>query len=180
MKKMLIGLIVGSLITTASAGALAAPGGYSKHGPGPHRPGYEQKQDPHRYDNHDQKDWELKSDAGYVLKRTAEVMAEAQQMGRRSHRYSGFALAAAHQQKARELYFSGSYREAIIFSLRARDLTFQIISDNQKKIRPEYRRDAREERYYDRSEGAQLDARLDRHKIGPDHDAVRIKMEFNL
>ncbi|HYH02478.1 MAG TPA: hypothetical protein VEC37_05215 [Bacillota bacterium] len=181
MKKMMIGLMVGTLISTTSVGVLAAPGGHPKPGPGSRRPGYEQKHNVPRYEeSQDRKERELREDAGYILRRTAEVMEEAQQTARRGHRYSGFARAAAHQQKARELYKSGSYREAISFSLRARELAFEIIQNNNRKVRQEHRRDAREERYYDRSKGAELDARLEREKLGRDRDVIRLKIEFNL
>lgn len=178
MKKIIVGLMVGTLITASSIGTLAAPGKPGKPLPGPHpKPGFVQKQAPPQ---HHHKDWELKSDADYVIKRTATVMKDAQLMARRGQHYSGFALAAAHQQRARELYRSGSYREAISFSLRARDLAFQIISNNHGKVRPEYRMDHREEHYRGGPSGAELDARLDRHKLGKDRDMVHIKIEFNL
>lgn len=177
MKKTIVGLMVGTLITTSSIGVLAAPGGWKKPGPWPQKPGYEEHG---AYHKHDWQDWKLKSDAGYVLERTSRVMRDAQMISRRGHRYSGFALAVAHQQRARELYANGSYREAIFFSLRARDLAFQIISNNHGKLGPEFRRDDREECYHDGPDGSELDARLDLHNVGRDKDAVHLSIEFHL
>lgn len=178
MKKAMISLIIGTLVTTSSIGVLAAPGGHSKPGPWPQKPGYEEKHGP--YHKNDQQDWKLKSDAGYVLERTAKTMREAQMVSRRGRRYSGLALAIAHQQRAQELYANGSYREAIFFSLRARDLAFQIISNNHGRPQPGFGRDDREGCYNDGPSGAELDARLDRHKMGRDKDAVHLNIEFHL
>lgn len=182
MKKMIIGLMVGSLLTTTVSGALAAPQGHPRRGPEPKRPGYEQKRTPPAPPNahRDREAQKLKADANYILRRTAQVLSEAQQIGRRSRHYSGIGLAVAHQQKARELYLKGSYREAIAFSLRSRDLAFQIIRTNKGKIRPDYQRDQREAGYYNHSEGVKLDARLEKSKISRDRDALHLKIEINL
>jgi hypothetical protein len=120
-----------------------------------------------------------RNDADYIIHRTATTIFAAQKAADYGHHYYGLGQAVAHQQKARELYWDGSYREAIYHSLRARDLAFQVIVANRERPRREYYRDEMEDRYNQTApKGKQLDIGIDTVKIGID-DAV-VKLHFGL
>lgn len=126
-------------------------------------------------------DYHERDDSRYVTHRTAMLLMDAQRSADHRHYSSGLAQAIAHQQRAHELYMKGSYRDAIFFSLRARDLAIQIIQGNKEKPRREFFRDEREERYYQKSPRHEdLDARLDRKNKWRDEDVVHMKFDFDI
>jgi hypothetical protein len=121
-----------------------------------------------------------RDDARYVINRTASVILRAQRISRAKHYYFGFARSVAHQNKARELFKAGFYRDAIFHSLRARTLAMNVIRGNQDNWSG-YSRDDREERYSracpsDRD----LDVKIDWTKTGKDDAVVHIQFNFNL
>src|SRR4051794_36310171 len=111
MKKILIGLMLIVLIMGCSLSIYAAPGRFH----GGHRKSYERP------------DHREREDGGYIIHRTSMIVFTAQRAGENGHHYEGFAQVIAHQQRARELYMQGSYREAIYHSLRAREFAIRII-----------------------------------------------------
>lgn len=172
MKKMVIGIMMVSLMTTYALGVSAAPPSQKQ---GPKKPGPGQKQF-----QAGPKQQQLRADAKYIINRTAKALADAQRIARKGRYRSGFARAMAHQQKARELYAGGNYREAIYFSLHARELTIEIIKRNKVKMWSEFAFDKREKYYNDGPRGKELDARLDKDRVGKDRDALRITIELNI
>jgi hypothetical protein len=164
MKKWLIGLMVMVLLLACSISI------YAKHnkfdgGPGKFYgpPGHFQE----------------RKDAGFIIHRTAVTIFGAQRAADHGHHYLGLGQAVSHQQKARELYEAGYYREAIYHSLRARDIAFQIMAANREKPRHEYYRDETENNYgRNAPKDKELDIRIDSVKVGKD-DAV-VHLHFGL
>ena len=166
MKKWLIGLTLVVLMVICSMSI------YAKHDKFDGRPGKS-------YDRHGH--YQERDDAGYIIHRTATVVFTAQQAAQHGHHYYGFAQVIAHQQKARELYWAGSYREAIYHSLRARDLAFQIIEGNREKPRREFYRDEMEERYRHSSpRDEELDLKIDKKKVAKDDEVVRLHFDLDI
>jgi hypothetical protein len=123
----------------------------------------------------------LEADARRVIQRTALVLTQAQQAAGRGRRYQGLARAIAHQQLARQLFGRGAYRDAINHSLRARDLAFGILRENAGKIRADLRWNEAEQGYAkERPADAELDRGLEPSQMGPDRDAVHIRIELNI
>lgn len=119
-----------------------------------------------------------RDDARYVINRTASVISRAQRSTKIGHFYNGIARSIAHQNKARELYRAGRYRDAIFHSLRARKLAMNVIRGNRDNWAG-YSRDEREERYARMSpKDKDLDVLIDWSKVGKDNTVVHI--QFNL
>lgn len=130
---------------------------------------------------HDQRDNQERDDAGYILHRSAMLVFDAQKAAEHGHHYKGLAWAIGNQQRARELYLGGQYRDAIFHSLRARDLAIQIIRENRGNLRREFLRDGREDGYaHNAPRGEDLDVKLDMHKIGRDDAIVHLKFELDI
>jgi hypothetical protein len=180
LRKLLIGLAVSVFMLLGALSIYANPGKFGEHsnpqgfggpngGPVEHR------------DNHDNN--EARNDSRYVLHRTADVINDTQQAAMRGHKNFGLARAIYTQQHARDLYMNGDFQNAIFFSLRARNLAFDIIRANHGMVRPEFFPDRLESKYdHQRPGDHDLDRQIDRDKgrMGRDDDAVRIKIEFNL
>ena len=116
-------------------------------------------------------------DARYIIHRTADVIYVAQRSANHRHYYKGLAQAVSHQQKARRLYMSGFYQDAIFHSLRARRIAIQVIQGNRESWTGSW--DAREEWYFSLSpRDNDLDVKLS-FKFG-DKDAVRISIDLDL
>lgn len=173
MKKTIISLAMASLMTVSAWGVSAAPS-HQKQGP-PKNYGLGFKQT-HSGPGRSQ----FRSDAKYVIERTARVLNQAQRSAKRGRYHSGLGRAVSHQQRARELYAKRDYREAIYFSLRSRELAIEIIERNRGKVRPDFRMDKREQRYKGGPGGRNLDAKLDPKKMRKDKDALKITIELNL
>lgn len=171
MKKTPIVLALGFLLTTYAVGGWAAPQP-QKQGGNNSGPGQKQMQSG--------KEQQLKTDAKYIIDRTAKVLEETQRIAKKGRHYSGFGQAVAHQEKARELYRQGHYQDAIAFSLRARELSLGIIRGNKEKPRPEFEADQREKAYQNGPKGKDLDAKLDQKQMKKDKDAISIKIELNI
>jgi hypothetical protein len=166
MKKWSIGLILVALVFTFSFSVYAKPGKFNDEKIGKFHNG------PHQ---------QIREDARYIIHRSAMVLFAARRAAERGHRYFGLARAFAHQQKARELYEDGSYREAIFHSLRARDLAFQIIRENREKPGREFFRDDLEDRYTrEAPRDNELDLRINLHNIGSDDEAVRFNFDIDI
>lgn len=121
-----------------------------------------------------------RDDARYVINRTATVIFRAQRTARVHHYYAGFARSVAHQNKARELFRAGSYREAIFHSLRARKLAMFVIRGNRDNWSG-YDRDDREAFYVKMApRDNDLDIRVDWHKVEKDDAAVHIQFNLNV
>jgi len=172
MKKWFIGVTIAVLMVTCSFSINAAPGGghdnynggHDKYYGGPNKHGYQERDDSY-----------------YVIHRSADILQDAQRYADRGHRFGNLSLAFAHQQRAREFYMHGSYRDAIFHSLRARDLAFDIIRANHGKIRQEYYWDGREDHWgHDSPRYQDLDVRIDRSKIGRDSDVVHMHFDFDV
>lgn len=119
----------------------------------------------------------VKDDARYIIHRTADVIYVAQRSADRGHYYKGLAQAVAHQQKARRLYMSGFYQDAIFHSLRARRIAIHVIEMNKGKWTGSW--DPREEWYIRFSpRDNDLDVKL-KFTIG-DQEAVRITIDLDL
>ena len=119
----------------------------------------------------------VKDDARFIIHRTADVIYEAQRSADRGHYYKGLAQAVAHQQKARRLYMSGFYQDAIFYSLRARRIAIHVIEMNKGKWTGSW--DPREEWYIRFSpRDNDLDVKL-KFTIG-DQEAVRITIDLDL
>lgn len=119
----------------------------------------------------------VKDDARYIIHRTADVIYVAQRSAARGHYYKGLAQAVAHQQKARRLYMSGFYQDAIFHSLRARRIAIHIIEMNKEKWTGSW--DRREEWYIRFSpRDNDLDVKL-KFTFG-DQDAVRVTIDLDL
>jgi hypothetical protein len=87
------------------------------------------------------------------------------------------AQAVSHQQKARRLYMSGFYQDAIFHSLRARRIAIHVIEMNKGKWNGSW--DSREEWYIRFSpHDNDLDVKLN-FTFG-DKDAVRISIDLDL
>jgi hypothetical protein len=164
MKKWFVGLVLAVLIGTCSLSIYAAPGKIEIHIGNFNGGGHHQ----------------IREDARYVIHRSAMVIFAARRAVEYRHRYFGLARAIAHQQRARELYENGSYREAIFHSLHARELAIQIIRGNRGKMRPDFFRDEKEERYArDLPRDSELDLRV-KEKVGNDDDAVHWKFDLDV
>lgn len=119
-----------------------------------------------------------RNDAGYIIHRTADVIYVAQRSTRRRQYYNGLSQAVAHQQKARQLYMRGFYRDAIFHSLRARRIAISVIQGNKEKWSGSW--EAREDRYrHESPRDNDLDVKLSLIKIG-DKEAVRISIDLDL
>lgn len=119
----------------------------------------------------------VKDDARFIIHRTADVIYVAQRSTDRGHYYKGLAQAVAHQQKARRLYMSGFYQDAIFHSLRARRIAIHVIEMNKEKWTGSW--DSREEWYIRFApRDNDLDVKLN-FTIG-DRDAVRITIDLDL
>lgn len=119
----------------------------------------------------------VKDDASYIIHRTADVIYVAQRSADRGHYYKGLAQAVSHQQKARRLYMSGFYQDAIFHSLRARRIAIHVIEMNKGKWNGSW--DSREEWYIRCSpHDNDLDVKLN-FTFG-DKDAVRISIDLDL
>ena len=165
MKKWFVGFMLVALIVTCSVSIYAAPGKFHE-GPGK---------------SHAVPDHQIRGDAQYVIHRTATVFLDAQRAVDHRHYSFGLARAVAYQQKARELYLAGSYQDAIFFSLRARDLAFQIIEGNREKPRREFYRDEMEERYRHSSpRDEELDLKIDKKKVAKDDEVVRLHFDLDI
>jgi hypothetical protein len=165
MKKWFVGIMVAALIVTCSVSIYAAPGKFHE-GPGKFRNAPEHQ---------------IRGDAGYIIHRTATVFFDTQRAVEHGHRNFGYARAIAYQQKARELYLAGAYQDAIFFSLRARDLAFQVIEGNRERPRREFYRDEMEERYrHDSPRDEELELRIDHRKVVRDDDVVRLHFDFDI
>jgi hypothetical protein len=173
MKKMWVGFILVALLVTCSVSI------YAKHDKfeGEHNKfeGEHGKSDK-AHGNYQERD-----DAGYIIHRSATVVFSAQRAAEHGHHYYCLGPAVAHQQKARELYLNGSYREAIYHSLRARDLAFQVMEGNKEKPRHEYYRDEMEDRY-NRSapRSNELDISIDSVKIGKGDAVVHLHLGLDI
>lgn len=132
-------------------------------------------------DRHEDRRWmKERDDARYVINRTASVIFRAQRAARIGHYYYGFARSIAHQNKARELFRAGRYREAIFHSLRARRLAMQVIRGNRENWSG-YSRDDREERYgHQTPSDRDLDIRIDWSKVGKDEAVMNIQFHLNV
>jgi hypothetical protein len=166
MKKWLAGIILAALLVTYSVCIYAK---YDKFEGGSGRaynaPGHYRERD----------------DAGYIIHRTATSLFKAQQAADRGHHYYGLGQAVAHQQKARELYWAGSYREAIYHSLRARDLAFTVMNENRERPRREYYRDDIEQDYGRSAPRAKdLDIRIDSVKVGKGDALVHLHFGLDI
>ena len=75
----------------------------------------------------------VKDDARYIIHRTADVIYVAQRSANHRQYYKGLGQAVAHQQKARRLYLSGFYQDAIFHSLRARKIALEVIHGNKER-----------------------------------------------
>lgn len=148
--------------------------GPQKPGPGP------QKGHPAPPPHRDREREKLREDARAIIQRTTVVLREAQQTAKR-HRYTrGLAKAVAHQERARELYWRGDYKDAIFHSLRARDLAFQIIRGNRQSYRKEYDWNDMERRYrHDCPKDDDLDVRIE-WRSRNDKEMLTIKLIFDL
>ena len=181
MKPYLASISFVALLAVSSAVALAAP-------PPPNSPGFQ-----HSWHGHpgppanNPGPWGnppasyLKEDARYILQRTAQILMEAQQAAMRRHFRSGLGLAMAHQQKARELYWQGFYREAIFHSLRARNVALQISNGYRERWGWHNPWEPREDNYRRLAPAdAVLDNRLDKFAIHGDDDAVFFHFDLDL
>ena len=171
MKKWLIGLMFSVLVLACAFNVMAEPGKFHGGNGGPNK-----------FNNgHNQRNQE-RDDARYILHRTAMVVFDAQRiLEHRNRRSFGFAQVIANQQKAKELFLNGFYRDAIFHSLRARELAFQIIKRNGERHRREFSRDEMEERYAHNSpRGEELDLRLNLGKLGKDDDVVHFKLDIDI
>ncbi len=119
----------------------------------------------------------VKDDARYIIHRTADVIYVAQRSANHRQYYKGLGQAVAHQQKARRLYLSGFYQDAIFHSLRARKIALEVIHGNKERWTGSW--DAREDWYFRYSpRDNDLDVKLN-FTIG-DKDAVRISIDLDL
>jgi hypothetical protein len=183
VKKWRIGLIVVVLVMCSSWNIHAAPG--HSPGDGGNSPGIGERQDgpqggPQGAPGEHQRQ-QQRNDARYIIHRTATVIFEAQRAVERGHQFLGMARAIAAQQRARDLYLKGNYRDSIFHSLRARKLAIQIIRGNRGKIRPEFFPDKLESRYEHEGPGDdQLDRQMDQRRMGRDDDAARIRIELDI
>jgi hypothetical protein len=122
-----------------------------------------------------------REDARYIIHRTAETIFGAQQAAERGRHYNGLRQSIAHQQRARELYQNGLYREAIYHSLRARDIAFQVITLNRERPHREYYRDDMENRYVRSApRNKDLDIRIDSVKVGKEAALVRLHFGWDI
>jgi hypothetical protein len=122
-----------------------------------------------------------REDARYIIHRTAETIFSAQQAAERGRHYIGLRRSIAHQQRARRLYMAGAYREAIYHSLRARDIAFQVIAQNQGRPRREYYRDDMENHYVQTApRNNDLDIRIDSVKVGKEDALVRLHFGLDI
>ena len=123
----------------------------------------------------------LQDNARYVIHRTALVLRDAQRAAGRRHYSYGLARAIAHQQMAIRLYRNGIYQDAIFYSLRARNLAFQVIRGNREMIRHEYEWDEMEDDYrYDSPDDDDLDRNVNWRRYGSDDQVVHITIEFDI
>ncbi len=174
MKKWYIGIMLALFVGTCSLSALAyrgpGPGPRPGHGPGPGPgpgPAFHERQ--------------AREDARFVIHRTALVLDDAQTAARRHRRYNGLGMAVAHQRRAQDLYRQGLYRDAIFHSLRARNIAFEVIQNNRERIRPEFRRDTLEDRYYhDSPRDNDLDLNMGMIKIDRDDAVISLHLNFDL
>ena len=167
VKKWVIGLVATVLLVGVSVGVYAKHGRFDYDGPGRsyNAPGRIKE----------------RNDSGYIIHRTAETIFMAQQAADHGHRYLGLGAAVAHQQKARELYLSGAYRDAIYHSLRARDIAFQVIVANRERPRREYYRDEMEDRYnHEAPQNKELDIQVDTVKVGKDDALVHLHFGLDI
>lgn len=166
MKKLLIALVLAVFLVSSSCIICAAPERFMRKD----RPPRHQRQYVHE-----------REDARHVILRTAKVLFDAQRAVIHGRRSVGLALAVSMQSKARQLYFGRNYRNAIFYSLRARDIAFRIIRDNRSRVKPEFFHDGIEKRYtHNRPRDEDLDKRHDRRRIGSDDDAVHFTIEFDI
>ena len=176
MRKLLIGLTISVFMLFGALSIYANPGRFGGHS---NPPGFGGPKGPVEHRNNN----DFRNDSRYVLHRTADVINEAQRAAMRGHKNFGLARAIFTQQHARDLYMNGDFQNAIFFSLRARNLAFDIIRANHVIVRPEFFPDRLESKYdHQRPGDHDLDRQIDRDKghMGRDDDAVRIKIEFNL
>jgi hypothetical protein len=121
-----------------------------------------------------------RDDARYIINRTASVIVRAQRTARIHHYYAGFAQTVAHQNKARELFSAGRYRDAIFHSLRARKLAMAVIRGNRDNWSG-FGRDDREEFYVKIApRDNDMDVQVDWRKVGKDDAVIRIQFNFNV
>ena len=166
MRKWFFGLILGLIIAGGSLSIYAAPPGKFGGGPGKFKGG---------------PSYRIREDARHTIHRTVTVLFEAKRVAERRHRYFGMARAIAYQRKAKELYMADMYRNAIFYSLRARELTIKFIRENRGRVRPEFSRDEMEERYARESPGDnELDVGLDIRNLGSDDEAVRLHFDIDI
>ena len=165
MKKWITGLLLVVLVFSCTLNVFAE---YGSH-----------KGRPDKF--HDRRENRERDDARYILHRSAMLVFDAQKAAERGRRYFGLARAIGNQDRARDLYLKGIYRDAIYHSLRARDLAIQVIRANQGVLRKEFFRDAREDGYARNApRGEDLDIKLDRVKFGKDDAIVHLKFELDI
>ncbi|HBF38596.1 MAG TPA: hypothetical protein DDW50_14915 [Firmicutes bacterium] len=166
MRKWVVGLIVLTFLVTGSIGIYAKHSRYEE-GPG-------------RYYGPPSR-FQERNDAGYIIHRTANTIFSAQLAADHGRRYDGLGLAIAHQQRARDLYWRGEYREAIYHSLRARDFAFQVMTNNRERPHREYYFDDMEDRYVQSApENNQLDVRVDTVKVGKGDSLVHLHFGLDI
>ena len=166
MKKRFIGLIFILALVMGSVIIYAAPPRRFERGPDKFNGGYRPQ---------------IRENAQHIIHRTAMVIFEARRAAIQRHRFFGLARALAFQQRARELYFDGLYRDAIFLSLRAREMAIQIIRENHGRMRRDFERDEMEERFArDIPRDEELERHIDKRHIGRDDDAVHLKIELDI
>jgi hypothetical protein len=174
MRKWLVGLILVALLVTFSVSIYAK---HDKFGDGPRK--YYGESDRYQEQHNDR--YQERKDARFIIHRTANTIFAAQQAAARGRNYFGLRRAIAHQQRARDLYVRGYYRDAIFHSLRARDLAFQVISENREKPSREYCYDPMENRYVQSApRNNELDISIDTVKVGKDDALVRLHFGLDI
>ncbi len=119
-----------------------------------------------------------KAHARHVIRRTAVVLAAAQRAAARGHKYAGLALAVGHQRYARRMYVNGRYLDAILHSLRARELAIAVLRRNGAALVREAVLDNLEKGYTRSAPpGKDLDTRIAGEDLGTDEDAAKAKIE---
>lgn len=185
MKKWFIGILVVVFTMACSWSIDAKIGTFGDPHRGPKAgPQAGPQEGPHDGPQDYRRNREMQNDCRYIIHRTAQVVFEAQQAAERGHRPFGLSRAVFAQQRARQLYISGNYQDAIFFSMRARRIAIDVIRANRFRVRPEFFPDRIESRYdHQGPSDDELDRRIDddgRGRMGRDDDAVRIKIELDL
>lgn len=141
-----------------------------------HRP--YRRHTPYNHNHREQK--RLEEDARIIIHRTAIVLRDAQRAAYRRHYSVGLGKAVAHQNKARDLFREGKYRDAIYHSLHARDLAFHVIQGNRERCRPGYNWNDAEAKYrHDAPRDKDLDLRI-KWNIHNDKEIIHLDLNFDL